>query len=395
MQKEQKEKLWNSNYVKINIANFMLFFSFYLLLPLLPLYLRDTFHAGKDMIGFVLSGYTITALMMRPFSGYLVDSFPRKNVLLICYFCFAIFFAGYFAAGTILLFAAVRTLHGIPFGAVTVSNSTVAIDVLPSSRRAEGIGYYGISNNLAMAMGPSASIYLYAFHPDYNYIFAAALITATIGFIVDTTVKVPARCTVKDKQPISFDRFFLTKGWMEAFNLIFISFSFGILSTYLAIYGKDEIGITSGTGGFFLMMAIGLITSRLFTNRSLRTGRITRNAKMGLTLSLLGYLMFVAIRQPFAYYGAALIIGLGNGSMAPAFNTMFVNLATNNQRGTANSTYLTAWDVGVGIGVLVGGVVAETFSYHSAFWAAFGVNAVGVIIFYLRTARHFNANKLR
>ena len=143
-----QEKLWNSNFIKVNIANFMLFFAFYLLMPLLPLYMSETFHSTKDVIGAVLSGYTIAALLSRPFSGYIVDSYPRRQVLLVVYFLFFIFFAGYLAAGSLVIFGIVRTLHGAPFGALTVANSTVAIDVLPSSRRSEGIGYYGLSNNL-------------------------------------------------------------------------------------------------------------------------------------------------------------------------------------------------------------------------------------------------------
>ena len=97
------ERLWNSNYIKVMTANFSLFFAFYLLTPLLPLYLSETFGATKDVIGLVLSGYTITALLFRPFSGYFVDSFPRKTVLLVSFAAFAIFFAGYLAAGTLPL----------------------------------------------------------------------------------------------------------------------------------------------------------------------------------------------------------------------------------------------------------------------------------------------------
>ena len=156
---ESREKLWNSNYTKVWIANFMIFFSFMLLAPMLPLYMSDTFDANKDIIGIVLSGYTLTALLIRPFSGFFVDSFPRKKVLLICYFLFFAFFAGYLVAGTLVTFAVVRTLHGAPFGATTVSNSTVAIDVLHPSRRAEGIGYYGLSNNIASAIGPTSVDY--------------------------------------------------------------------------------------------------------------------------------------------------------------------------------------------------------------------------------------------
>ena len=156
-----KEKLWNADYMKVMTTNFLLYFAFYLLTPLLPLYLSETFGTTKDVIGIVLSGYTVAALIIRPFSGYVVDGFSRKKVLMICLAAFAIFFAGYIAAGTILMFAICRTLHGGPFGAVTVANSTCAIDVLPASRRNEGIGLYGLSNNFAMAIAPSIGIYLH------------------------------------------------------------------------------------------------------------------------------------------------------------------------------------------------------------------------------------------
>ncbi|MDE6143791.1 MAG: MFS transporter, partial [Muribaculaceae bacterium] len=128
-----KERLWNGNYCRAMVGNFMLFFSFYILTPLLPIYLDKQFAADKDVMGLVLSGYVVAALVVRPFSGFIVDAFDRKKVLLICFFVFFILFTGYIGAGTLLLFAIVRTMHGLPFGAVTVANSTMAIDVLPSS----------------------------------------------------------------------------------------------------------------------------------------------------------------------------------------------------------------------------------------------------------------------
>ena len=89
----ETEKLWNRNYIKVWCANFMIFFSFMLLTPLLPLYLSETFQTDKHVIGIVLSGYTIMALITRAFSGFIVDSFPRKIVLLVSYFCFFYFSA--------------------------------------------------------------------------------------------------------------------------------------------------------------------------------------------------------------------------------------------------------------------------------------------------------------
>lgn len=394
-QQEPKVALWNSNYLKVWSANFMIFFSFMLLTPLLPLYLADTFAADKETIGLVLSGYTLTALLIRPFSGYLVDSFPRRTVLLISYFLFAALFAGYLVAGSLLLFAIVRTLHGAPFGAATVSNSTVAIDVLHPQRRAEGIGYYGLSNNIATAISPTIALLIYGWCESYDALFWIALVVALIGLWINHSLQLTPREPVKNKPPMSLDRFLLLKGWSLGLCMVGFAVSYGILSTYLAIYGKEELGITQGSGLFFLLLSLGLILSRLAGGRTLRRGLIAQNAAIGVLIALCGYLLFATVQNPWGFYGAALVIGLGNGHLFPAFQTMFLNLATNDQRGTANSTFLVSWDIGIGIGMILGGSVAERMGYHAAFLLAAAANALAVANYFVHTRFHFQRNKLR
>jgi len=404
------ERLWNSNYCKVMVANFALFFAFYVLTPLLPLYLSEHFGATKDVIGLVLSGYTITALLFRPFSGYFVDSFPRKTVLMICFATFSIFFAGYLAASTLLLFTVVRTLHGGPFGALTVANSTVAIDVLPSSRRTEGIGYYGLSNNLAMAIAPTIGIFVYRWTQSFELLFWIALVVACLGWLTDATVQLPAKEIQRNKSKLSMDRFFLLRGWLLGVNMVAFGFCFGVLSNYLAIYGKEQLGITGGTGTYFMLCSVGLILSRLQGGRTLRKGLLTHNAASGMCISLVGYTLFIlmpTLQSSFStlhssfsslhssffiylgYYGSALLIGLGNGHMWPAFQNMTINVAHNNQRGTANSTILISWDVGMGLGILLGGIIAEHLGYSAAFWTVALVNAVGVALYFLATKSFF------
>ena len=396
------ERLWNRNYCKVMAANFSLFFAFYVLTPLLPLYLSEHFGATKDVIGLVLSGYTITALLFRPFSGYFVDSFPRKTVLMISFAAFSIFFAGYLAASTLLLFTIVRTLHGGPFGALTVSNATVAIDVLPSSRRTEGIGYYGMSNNLAMAIAPTIGIFVYRWTHSFELLFWIALIVACLGWLTDATVHMPAKEIQRNKSKLSLDRFFLVRGWLLGVNMVAFGFCFGVLSNYLAIYGKEQLGITGGTGTFFMLCSIGLILSRLQGGKALREGRLTFNAGSGMTISLVGYTIFILLPTladvfhqtsslflHVGYYGCAILLGLGNGHMWPAFQNMTICVAPNNQRGTANSTILISWDLGMGLGILVGGVIAEFLGYNAAFWTVALVNALGVALFFLATKSFF------
>ena len=383
------ERLWNRNYCKVMAANFSLFFAFYVLTPLLPLYLSEHFGATKDMIGLVLSGYTITALVIRPFSGYMVDSFPRKTVLMIAFGAFAIFFAGYLAASTLLLFTIVRTLHGGPFGTLTTANATVAIDVLPSSRRTEGIGFYGLSNNLAMALAPTIGIWIFQLTKSFEFLFWLALVVACAGWLVDATVKLPSKEIIHNKTKLSLDRFFLLRGWLLGLNMVAFGFSFGVLSNYLAIYGKEVMGITGGTGTYFLLCSIGLMASRLQGSKALRQGRVTYNAGSGMVISLVGYTLFILVPNDVGYYGSALLIGLGNGHMWPAFQNMTINVAQNNQRGTANSTILISWDIGMGLGILLGGVIAEYLGYGAAFWTGVAVNATGVLTFFAATKTFF------
>ena len=389
---ETREQLWNRNYCRVMTANFALFFAFYLLTPLLPLYLVERFDATKDVVGLVLSGYTLTALLARPFSGFLVDSFPRKRVLMVCYALFFIFFGGYLGASSLLLFTIVRTLHGAPFGALTVANSTMAIDVLPSSRRNEGIGYYGLSNNLAMAIAPTVAIYLYKATDNFELLFWLALLIAGLGMAVDAGVKngeskphAPVRPKGEKVRWVSMDRFFLVRGWLLAVNMVFFGFCFGVMSNYLAIYSKEVMGITGGTGTWFLLLSIGLVCSRLQGAKALREGRLVMNASEGVVISSVAYLVFVLFPNSFGYYASAILLGLGNGHLWPAFQNMIISMAHHNERGTANSTLLISWDVGIGVGVLAGGFVAELMGYKAAFWMVAIAQLAGMVIFLLRT----------
>ncbi len=389
----KQDKLWNANYLKVMTANFSMSFAFFLLTPLLPLYLSENFGASKDTIGLVLSGYTITALLFRPFSGYVVDSFPRKKVLLVSLFLYFLLFGGYLLAGTLVLFAIVRTLHGGPFGASTVANSTVAIDVLPSSRRNEGIGYYGLSNNLATAIAPTIGVFVYKYVHDFDVLFWLAFIVAGLGLAVDATIKMPKKQVLKDKDTISLDRFFLLKGWMIGVNMIFFGICYGVLSNYLAIYGKETMGITSGTGTYFMLLSIGLILSRLQGASALRKGKLVQNAAEGVAISTVGYTIFILYPHEIGYYGSALLIGLGNGHLWPAFQNMIISLANNNERGTANSTLLTCWDLGIGLGVLLGGVIVEFLGYSAVFWWVVAIHVIGLLMFFLYTRSFYWARK--
>ena len=393
---EVRPKLFTGNYLKVWIANFMMYFSFYFVTPLLPLYLRDVFDADKAMIGLVLSGYSVAALAIRFFSGYIVDRFSRKKVLLIGYASFALFFLGYYLTGSIILFAVIRTLHGAPFGLTSVSSNTVAIDVLPSQRRGEGIGYWGLSNNFAMAVGPSLSLMLYHHFNSYNLLFTVSLVVALLGLLINTFVDCKYRPPIMEKKKMSLDRFLLLEGWSQGICIAFIAMSYGILSTYIAIYSQDVLNITTGTGTFFMLFAFGLILSRFVGVQALSKGFEVRNATYGVIVVAIGYLMFALWQNLYGYYISAVVIGFGQASMYPAVQTMFLKMTTNDKRGTANATILTSWDLGVGLGIIFGGYVAEHLGgYNSAFLVSAAVSILSLMFFLLSAKKDYLKKELR
>ena len=374
----------------------MMYFSFYFVTPLLPLYLRDVFDADKAMIGLVLSGYSVAALAIRFFSGYIVDRFSRKKVLLIGYASFALFFLGYYLTGSIILFAVIRTLHGAPFGLTSVSSNTVAIDVLPSQRRGEGIGYWGLSNNFAMAVGPSLSLMLYHHFNSYNLLFTVSLVVALLGLLINTFVDCKYRPPIMEKKKMSLDRFLLLEGWSQGICIAFIAMSYGILSTYIAIYSQDVLNITTGTGTFFMLFAFGLIMSRFVGVQALSKGFEVRNATYGVIVVAIGYLMFALWQNLYGYYISAVVIGFGQASMYPAVQTMFLKMTTNDKRGTANATILTSWDLGVGLGIIFGGYVAEHLGgYNSAFLVSAVVSILSLMFFLLYAKNDYLKKELR
>ena len=386
-----KDKLWTPSFISACIGNFLLFFSFYLLVPVLPLYLIEEFHSSKLMVGVILSSYTLAALLIRPVSGFVLDMFYRKPIYLIAYLLFVFSFIGYPLANLISTFLLIRILHGFTFGFVTTAANSFIVDIMPASRRGEGLGYFGISNTLSMAIGPMTSLYMHDVY-SFNTIFYTAIGSGFLGFLFAMRIKSTNNIVRTIKQPLAFDRFFLFKGFKAGVCLMLMGIPYGMLVTYVALYGK-ELGIHSGVGVFFSLMAIGLMASRIFAGKLVDQGKLVRVIAIGTIICMLTLVALAGINQVepshellivSLFYSTSLFLGLGYGMLFPAYNTLFVNLAPNNRRATASSTYMTSWDLGIGIGLISGGWLADSVG---GLPLAYLVGAIAVGLSYLYFTR--------
>lgn len=387
----QKAKLWSLSYLNVCLANFLMACSFNLLMPSIPLYITEQMGVPQSQTGIVLASYAIALMFVRPFSGFIVDLYSRKKILLIAFSCYVLIFFGYFWATTVLLFIVVRFIHGITWGLSTVSSSTLAIDVVPSERRAEGIGYYGTFMNVAMAIGPFIAIHIYN-HSGFDVLLWCAIAMGALGIITVSLIKAPIKTKV-ERQKISFDRFFLIKGWPIFLNQLLPCFAWGTIGPFVAQYGKG-IGIPNA-GIFFLFWAGGIIASRVFAGKLVDKGKIHEVNVSAMAIVAIAFLVFALVHNIYAFCISGLFIGVGFGMMFPALQTLYINLAENNQRGTANSTYLIGFDLGLALGMLVGGYLTGYFSFETLYMVASGLCAASVVVYWTCSRVIFERKRLR
>ncbi len=397
-----RERLWTRSYVLICIANFLMCFSFYTLVPTLPFYLGDVFGAGKTTIGIILSCYTLAVLCVRPFAGWIADTFARKPLYILAYFLFVSWFVGYLLAGTLLVFGLLRVMHGLTFGMVTTTGNTLVIDIMPSSRRGEGLGYYGVMNNLAMSIGPMTGLFISS-SGNYDLIFYSSIASGGLGLLFASFVKAPRKVPKTASKALSFDRFILRQGLPAAGAMMLFAIPWGTTMTFIAMH-VAELGLTANTGYFFTVMAVGLIISRIGSGKRVDRGQITQVILQGMLIVLvgilceacLGFVVGWSVTAGYAlYFAAAFFIGFGYGTIFPASNTLFVNLAPNDRRATANATYLTGWDIGIGLGMFFGGRIAEHLGFGTIYFVDIALAAAAIIWFAVYVTPHFHRNKLR
>lgn len=385
------------------IAAFMMSFSFFILVPTLPLYLKDTFDIGPAMVGVVLSCYVVAVLSVRPMAGFVADLLPRKLVYIVSYALFVASFLGYFfITASLAMFILLRIFHGFSFGMLTTAGNTLVIDVMPSSRRGEGLGYYGVTNNLAMAFGPMVGLFVIS-SGNYQLLFLTSLVTGGVGLLLGALVRAPRRdVSQRVEFKLSADRFFLKEGIWACIAFFMLAIPYGMTTSYIALYAK-QVGITHNAGLFFTVMAAGLITSRLHSGKRVDRGYITETIRTGIVIAFVGAVgeallssaADVSIAVGYAaYFLTAFLFGFGYGTMFPAYNTLFINLAPNSRRATANATYLTGWDVGIGGGMLIGGTVSE-YGYTYCYILGAVLVLIALLFFIRIVTPHFHAHRLR
>jgi MFS family permease len=357
----ENNNLWTKDFILTSLSNLFLFFSFHLLTPILPVYVVEM-GGDKFAAGMVVGIFTVSALVIRPFTGGALDALDRKKVLYFGLIVFTLSVISYEWMIFVSLILLVRTVQGIGWAVATTTYATMVSDFIVAKRRAEGMGYFGLSINMGMALGPLIGIWLMV-----EFGFSSVFLIATISILLSMILSQFIHYQPKPmKKAISEKVSFIEKrALLPAIMIMMITLAHGGILGSLTLFGQ-EAGI-SNVGWFFLASAIIMMVSRP------TAGKIAD--KKGKIYVLIPGASSIAVGLLILSYSttvptlviAAVFYGIGYGSIQPTLQAWTIFRVAPNRRGAATATYFSAFDLGLGVGALWVGFLAQWLSYATIF----------------------------
>ncbi len=338
---------------------------------------------GSDSwAGLVVGIFTISAVLMRPIAGRLLDKQGRRGVFILGLIVFLICVVAYNWTSTISVLLMLRFIHGFGWGASSTASSTIASDVVPKSRLGEGMGYFGLTSTLAMAIAPALGLEIlggYGFNAVFYISAGVVLISIFIALLIkyhkpDVVPKSDSDGFPKSGKAGIFER----SAILPAVVIFFITMTYGAIVSFIALYaGQKQV---ENIGLFFTVYAAALLISRPYF------GRLTD--RKGTPFAVLPGILCVIVSMSLIYFANSLmafliagIYGIGFGAVQPALQAMSVRKVDNTRRGAANATFFLGFDLGIGAGAILWGIIAEHLGYQLIYLLAIIPAVVGALIY--------------
>lgn len=373
------EPLWTQPFILLSLSNFFLFLGFQMLLPTVPLFVSE--HGGSNtQVGLVIGLLTLSAVLIRPIAGASLDKWGRKVILTIGIGICLLAMGGYLIAATVFLVLLIRLVHGIGWGVATTTFGVIAADIIPASRRGEGMGYFGLGSTLAMAVGPFAGLGLLN-QFGFTALFAATLISTLIALIGMQFMKGPSTAAATDKPAVAplWSRIVEPSALFPSFLALLLGGTYGGLVSFITLFGK-EAGIDN-IGWFFLCNAASIFVIRPISGKLFdRLGHFWVLFP-GALFSIGGLIVTSYTSSTLTLIIAAFLYGIGFGSIQPSLQAWVINRVAPNRRGAANATFFSAFDLGIGGGGMLLGMVAQASSYAQMYRYS-SIMLVAYLLFY-------------
>ncbi|MEA4816980.1 MAG: MFS transporter [Lachnospiraceae bacterium] len=399
-QQSQPEPLWSKNFILLLVSAVFMYISTFMFTPTLPLYARNIGAVNPSVGGFIILVYTVGSLVPRVLWGNLADRWQRKPVFLIGVIIMAAaapFFGLFMSLPGILI---IRLIQGVGFSASSTSGSTMAVDLVPSSRMTEGIGVYTLANTVGMALGPDLGLNILQ-KRGAQWLFRAGVMSGivSLGLImflnyekkrgVNRLTPNPANTAIPDTEVASlravklsskhvklFERSVLTTSLVAFFAVM----PYGAIMAYIASYGIDR-GVDN-IGLYFSVYALSLFFVRLVIGRLSDQYGETVVIIPGIALMLGGLIVLNWANNLAVFMLSAVLFGLGFGVIFPLLQSIAYMFCPEGSRGAASATLFSTTDLAYGLGAVIVGFGIKSVGYAAAF-AGLAIFVIISFIFYM------------
>ncbi len=364
-----KPKLWTKDFINVTTISFFVFLAFYILLTALPIQLTKEFGGGADQAGLLLTLFLIPAIVIRPFAGKWVSTGSQKKILI---YSAAAFFIGtlfYPFVTNIWILFILRILHGVTFGIITTVKGTISAEIIPDSRRGEGLSWFSLAMGLAMVIGPVIGLNL-ANIRAYNTAYILCIVISVINIFLSMSIHVPEQGH-PEKASKTSKRFNLNdlvdkKAAPFALVIFLLACAYSGIASFLALYAQ-EINLVKAASTFFIIYAGLMFVFRPFTGVWADRYGANKIVYPCIILFAIGMVMLSLPQTAVIMIMAGAIIGIGYGSVTPILQTQIISSVEKHRVGIANSLFFNSMDLGMAIGAFVLGIAANSFGYSSVF----------------------------
>ncbi|MEK4229134.1 MFS transporter [Solibacillus sp. FSL H8-0538] len=377
---EQQNPIFTKRFISLFLTNISVFFVFYGLITTLPLYAMGTLGRSDDESGLLITVFLLSAIVVRPFSGKLLDMYGKKRMLVSSIILYVACTVLYIFIKPFAILLALRFFQGIWFSIVTTATGSLAADIVPKNRTGAGIGYFMMSTNLAVVIGPFVGL-LVIQYASFNALISILTVIVLLGAVIALTINTDDLPKPENvDRSFKFNDLFEKKALPMAFLASLIAFSYASVLSFLSLYAEQK-DLLEAASYFYVVFAATMLITRPFTGKIYDTKGAKYVVLPSFVLFCAGLVMLAAANGAGLFLFSAIFIGIGYGTLTTSFQSLCVQSTTHQRSGYATSTYFTLFDLGIAIGSYILGLIAVGLSYEMVYYIAAAMLVVVFVIY--------------
>lgn len=343
----------------------------------MPVIIMDYLGGSEMDTGLAMTFFQIGTVAFRPLAGRCIDSFNKQRLMLVATAIFFLTMLGYSFFHSLSSIYPLRIVHGVIFSLSTTAAAAIAAMILPMRYKGSGIGYFALTTNLAMVVGPCIGLII-AGSLGTTGLFVFLGLLGLMTFLVANCHKLPAEVvkpTPRTGKGIHLADFIEKRALSSAFFGGCVFFAYGGVLMLISVYAK-QLGLQTETSLFFAAFAAIIVLTRPFIGRIFDRKGADAIIYPGFVVFAIGLAILGRIDSLTGLLTAAVIIGFGFGALSPAFQTLAVQSAPPDRSGVATATYFWSLDISVGLAATILSILAGKFGYGFMF----GTISVSIVL---------------